>query len=258
MDAETNPQTASTPDDPAKQALGSATGSQGPEGAAFSGSGESSGEASREAGPEGERLPTNSVAASPGGAGADRIEAPEPGAGNRQAGIEAFPASGAAAVSLGSALAALDRRDYATAKLLFERLDRKDAVEAIENAFAALDRKDFAVAQGLFEALTPPKGAAEWTGRPAGPESRVKDETIAPPPIAVVAAAATRQTPPAATSSGGVRSGRMAILAALALVAVLGASAAYGSRAGWSFSTARSEALTDFRSAVRIVRAPFE
>ena len=43
----------------------------------------------------------------------------------------------------------------------FEALGRKDAAAAIENALAALDRKDYATAQGLFEALgkTGPGGA---------------------------------------------------------------------------------------------------
>jgi hypothetical protein len=258
MDAELNPQAASSPSDLQKQDIGSKAESSGPDGKALSAGGGPSGEVSPEAGPEEEGPPAKALAAAPAGASAERIEAPGSAGGDRQAGVEAFPASSTAAVSLGSALAALDRRDYATAKLLFERLGRKDAVEAIENAFAALDRKDFAVAQGLFEALTPPKGAAEWTGRPPGPESGVKDEAIVALPIAGVADAASLQSPPAAGSSRGVRSRRVLILAALALVAVLGASAAYGSRAGWSFSTARSEALADFRAAVRMARAPFQ
>ena len=86
----------------------------------------------------------------------------------------------AAAVDpLGEALAALDRRDYATAQRLFEALGRKDAAAAIENALAALDRKDYATAQGLFEALGETgaggalaSGSARRLRRPPSPRHR--------------------------------------------------------------------------------------
>ena len=52
------------------------------------------------------------------------------------------------------ALAALDRRDYATAQRLFETCGRKDAAAAIEGAWAALGRRDYATAQRLFESLS--------------------------------------------------------------------------------------------------------
>ena len=66
----------------------------------------------------------------------------------------AIASSAATAVDpLTDALAALDRRDYATAQRLFEACGRKDAAAAIEDAWAALDRKDYATAQRLFEAL---------------------------------------------------------------------------------------------------------
>ena len=56
---------------------------------------------------------------------------------------------------LGDALAALDRRDYATAQPLFEACGRKDVAAATEDAWAALDRQEYATAQRLFEALGP-------------------------------------------------------------------------------------------------------
>ena len=66
----------------------------------------------------------------------------------------------AAAVDpLREASAALDDKDYATARRLFAAIGRKDVAEAITDALAALDRKDYARAQGLFEALGQ-KGAA--------------------------------------------------------------------------------------------------
>ena len=84
-------------------------------------------------------------------------------AGDGEAGVARsviVPSRTAVESPLGDALAALDRRDYATAKRLFEALGRKDAAVAIENALAALDRKDYATAQGLFEALKPSMPAA--------------------------------------------------------------------------------------------------
>jgi hypothetical protein len=59
-----------------------------------------------------------------------------------------------AADLLRDALAALDRRDYATAQRLFETCGRKDAAAAIEGAWAALGRRDYATAQQLFESLS--------------------------------------------------------------------------------------------------------
>ena len=53
------------------------------------------------------------------------------------------------------ALAALDRRDYATAQRLFEMCGRKDAAAAIEGAWVALGRRDYATAQQLFEFAEP-------------------------------------------------------------------------------------------------------
>ena len=87
-----------------------------------------------------------------------------------------------AAQSLKGALAALDRRDYSTARRLFEALGRKDAAEAIDSALAALDRKDFAAAQGLFEALALPKLAPgmEDLAAPEAP-GEAREKPAAPP-----------------------------------------------------------------------------
>ena len=73
--------------------------------------------------------------------------------------VAVAPFEGAAVDPLREALAALDDRDYATARRLFAAIGRKDIAEAIKDALAALDRKDYATAQGLFEALGQ-KGAA--------------------------------------------------------------------------------------------------
>ena len=75
---------------------------------------------------------------------------------------------GAAGIDLlGDALAALERRDYATAQRLFEALGHQDAAQAITDALAALDRRDYAAAQGLFDALSLKGSAAGRGTRPA-------------------------------------------------------------------------------------------
>lgn len=123
---------------------------------------------------------------------------------------------------LARALAALDRRDYATAKRLFTELGRKDAAEAIDRALAALDRKDFATAQGLFEALAPPKLAP--LSEPAAPAHVVPSE-MKPAPSAADAAPPVepgdRSPPPGALAKR--RRSRLPLAAAVALVALLGA-----------------------------------
>src|SRR5258708_33600995 len=58
---------------------------------------------------------------------------------------------GAAVDPFREALAALDDRDYATARRLFAAIGRKDVAEAIKDALAALDRKDYATVEGRFE-----------------------------------------------------------------------------------------------------------
>ena len=92
--------------------------------------------------------------------------------------LVAIASSAATAVDpLGDALAALDRKDYATAQRLFEACGRKDAAAAIENAWAALDRKDYATAQRLFEALGRKDAAAaqvKGSARPALARPRLR------------------------------------------------------------------------------------
>src|SRR5260370_3929768 len=100
--------------------------------------------------------------------------------------------SDAAAVDpLRDALAALDRRDYATAQRLFEALGRKDAAAAIEDALAALDRKDYATAQGLFEAIGN-KGAAAALVKGSAPATPAPTK---PAPIASDARGKAQQKP---------------------------------------------------------------
>jgi hypothetical protein len=95
---------------------------------------------------------------------------------------------GAAVDPLREASAALDDRDYATARRLFAAVGRNDIAEAIKDTLAALDRKDFAKAQELFEAL----------GQKGAPAAQMKGEAAAspaPPKPATSAGVQWRPTP---------------------------------------------------------------
>jgi hypothetical protein len=170
-------------------------------------------------------------------------------AGNSQAGgspVAIAPFAGAAVDLLGEALAALEDRDYATARRLFTATGRKDAADAIREALAALDRKDYATAQGLFEALgrkgaavelkgsapaaaAPPQPAA---GRPMSSDAWNKaqqEPIISPPEVIPIADAAYRRPHPQAEKVKSRRPSPLFLGTALAFVAILGASAIYGS-----------------------------
>ena len=116
---------------------------------------------------------------------------------------------------LEDALAALDRKDYATAQRLFEALGRKGTAAGIEDALAALDRKDYASANRLFEALgqmgsvgATPKASAGATPAQAKPAAPARGATVekaekAPPKLEFiprVEAAYRRPQPPAEKS----------------------------------------------------------
>jgi hypothetical protein len=158
---------------------------------------------------------------------------------------------------LGEALAALDRRDYATARRLFVALGRKDAAEAIDAALAALDRKDYATAQGLFEALKPAMPAAP----PAAPmalDAKGEDEPTPVPPLLAVAPIVVRDdrgpSPRAEKKRRGSRLLRLA--ACLVLLAIAGAAAFYGSERGGAFATLRSRAAASLASAFDVLKSP--
>src|SRR6516165_10829995 len=131
---------------------------------------------------------------------------------------------------VGNALAALERRDYATAKRLFESLGRKDAAEAIESALAALDRKDYATAQGLFEALAPPKPAPMASESPG----KAQYQAVASPLESIpLVDPPSRRPEPAKAKRRGLRSGLISTV--VLLIAAFGASAIYASRSDWTF-----------------------
>lgn len=172
----------------------------------------------------------------------------------------AVASPGAAPVNpLGDALAALDRKDYATAKRLFEALGRKDAAESIESALAALGRKDYATAQGLFEALAPCKPAA---GEPTASDSPAKAQRKPGiPPVAVVpfAKPADRWPAPQAEMAKKRRLKPLLLGTGLALFAVFGASASYyGPRLNWTFGATKSQAAAGLGSAFALVKANLE
>ena len=192
---------------------------------------------------------------------------------------------GAAANPLEEALAALDDKDYATAKRLFAALGRKDAAEAIENALAALDRKDYATAQGLFEALAPPKPAAPaGQAAPAGPVAPAEPAAAAPltasagrsgpshtrtegqsksavsPPLEVIPSAgvARRRPPPPAARAKNGAARRFFLRTGFALIAIFVALALYSPRPNWTFAAAKSQAIAGLASAADLVKAPLE
>ena len=130
-----------------------------------------------------EGSPAGSAEDGQGKAVMTRVVEPSVEKGKSSAAAETAPSEAAAVDPLGEALAALDRRDYATAQRLFEALGRKDAAAAIANALAALDRKDYATAQGLFEALgkTGPGGAlASGWGRAAAATAKKAASMLGP------------------------------------------------------------------------------
>ena len=137
-----------------------------------------------------------------------------------------------AAASLKGALAALERRDYSTARRLFEALGRKDAAEAIDSALAALDRKDFAAAQGLFEALALPKLAPgmDDLAAPEAPGEDREKRAAAPLEAAPFVDPEDRPRAPQAERLGkrGLRPRLLGV--SLALLAILGAAALFASQ----------------------------
>ena len=197
-------------------------------------------------------------------------------AGGSSVAIASF--EGAAVDLLGEALAALEDRDYATAQRLFTAIGRKDAADAIRDALAALDRKDYATAQGLFEALgqksaavtqlkrsapasaAPPQPAA-WAGRPMSSDSRNKaqqEPIISPPEVIPIADAAYRRPLPQAKKIKSRRLKPLLLLTGLALIAVFGASAIYGSPLNWTFPTTKSQAIAGLESAHDVLKADLE
>ncbi|MBV9286668.1 MAG: hypothetical protein JO288_02415 [Hyphomicrobiales bacterium] len=170
------------------------------------------------------------------------------------------PAGGAAVATappdaavnpLRDALAALDGRDYATAKRLFEAVGRKDAADAIGKALAALDRHDYATAQGLFEALAPPASAAPATGpRRSAPSGAGRREPDLPPTIPAT------YRPPAPSAQKAKRRASKRIFLGIGLALLLLA-ALYAPRPDGAFAAAKGSAIAGLASAVDLVKTEF-
>jgi tetrahydromethanopterin S-methyltransferase subunit G len=191
----------------------------------------------------------------------------------------AIASSDAAEVDpLGDALAALDRRDYATAQRLFEALGRKGAAAAIKDALAALDRKDYATAQGLFEALgetgaaaaqvkrsapaspPPPKPAASGEGPMASDSRNKAQQQPVPSQLEVIPLtdAVYRRPLPEPEKAKSRRPKRVLLGTGLVLFALFGVSAIYGSPLNWTFPTTKSQAIAGLASAADVLKAHLE
>ncbi len=175
---------------------------------------------------------------------------------------------------LREALAALDDRDYATAQRLFTAIGRTDVADAIKDALAALDRKDYAKAHGLLETLhrkgaaaaqvsgsahdsPSPSKPATPAGAPMASDSPNKVQKPVAIPFEVRPIAEPAYRPPLAQAEKA-RSRRFKPLlagAALALLAIFGVSAIYGSPQNWTFPATKSEALAGLSSAAGVLKA---
>jgi hypothetical protein len=182
---------------------------------------------------------------------------------------------GAAGDPLREALAALDDRDYATARRLFTAIGRKDVAEAIKDALAALDRKDYATAQRLFETLgqkgaaaahvkgsapagpASPKSAA-WAGGSMASDSRneARQKPVTSPlEVIPLADAAYRRPPPQAEKARSRRLKPLFLGTGLMLFAIFGVSAIYGSPLNWTFPTTKNQAIAGLSSAADVLKA---
>jgi tetrahydromethanopterin S-methyltransferase subunit G len=176
-----------------------------------------------------------------------------------------------AADPLRDALAALDRRDYATAQRLFETCGRKDAAAAIEGAWAALDRRDYATAQRLFESLsqtsvTGSKVRESGPAIPAAPKVATSgaewkvasDRRATPSPIEIIPLVdpARRQSLCPAEKRAPWRKTPLLLASGLLIFAICGAYAIYGSALNWSFPAAKSQAMAGLALAINAFKAP--
>jgi hypothetical protein len=167
---------------------------------------------------------------------------------------------------LRDALAALDRRDYATAQGLFETCGRKDAAAAIEGAWAALGRRDYATAQQLFESLSHTSiiGSNVKESGPAGrAASKVATDSGArlnptPSPIEIIPFVdpASCQSLRHAEKRIPWRKRSLLLGSGLLIFVTCGGYAIYSSPPNWSFAAVESEAVARFGSAINVFKAP--
>ena len=164
--------------------------------------------------------------------------------------LESDPPAPAAAApaaepaTLGDAELALERRDYATARRLFDTLGRTDMAEAIDRALAALDRKDYGAAQALFDALRSgrPAPAAPAVVVAAGDSGAPAPQPLAVPPAGLRAIEPDiRRTPPGVARTRRPRSGMFRLAAGVVVLALLGGGLYAAARGG--MGTLRAQAI---------------
>ena len=140
---------------------------------------------------------------------------------------------------------------------------------------AALDRKDYATAQGLFEALgqkgaaaaqvkgsapaspAPPKPAA-WAGGSMASDSRNEAgrKPVTSPLEVIPLADAAYRPPPSQTEKARSRRLKPLLLGTgLVLFAIFGVSAIYTSPLNWTFPTTKSQAIAGLSSAADVLKA---
>jgi hypothetical protein len=198
------------------------------------------------------------------------------GVGDSSVAVASF--DGAAVDPLREAFAALDDRDYATARRLFAAIGLKDFAEAIKDALAALDRRDYATAQGLFEAIgqkgaaaaqvkgsapaspASPKPAA-WAGGPMAsePQNKARQKPVTPPfEVISLADAACRRPRPGAEKAKSRRLKPLLAGTGLVLFTIFSVSAIYRSSLNWTFPTTKSQAIAGLSSGADVLKAGLE
>ncbi len=144
-------------------------------------------------------------------------------------------------------------------------------VNPLGEALAALDRRDYATAQGLFEALgqkgaaaAQVKGSAPATPAPPKPatsDSRNKAQqkpVTSPLEVIPLADAAYRRPLPQAGKAKSRRLKPLLLGTGLVLIAIFGVSAIYGSPLNWTFPTTKSQAIAGLASGVDVLKAHLE
>ena len=141
------------------------------------------------------------------------------------------------------------------------------AVDPLRNALAAVDRKESATAQRLFEALgqksaaasAPPEPAVLAGGSMAASDSRAQQKpTQSLLDIIPSVDAAFRRPLPHAEKARSRRPRPILLGSGFLLFAICGAVAIYGAPPNWLFAATKSQAIAVFASAVDVLKASVE
>jgi hypothetical protein len=176
-------------------------------------------------------------------------------AGTPAAGTPDEGQTNAITAQLENAFAALERRDYATAKALFEAVGRKQIAEAIGKALLALDHKDYAAAQGLFEALTLSEPPPSVGGSIAsGSLPRSPQRPIIPPLENIKFTDAAYRPPPSGEKTKKRSVGRVLLRSSVVLGAVLIALAIYAPPLDLTLGNTKNATIADLASAFDLIK----